>query len=461
LTRLGTIRIRLTLWYLFFLALTVLGFSLYLQLELQLNLAAQVDAGLQVAASQLLVNVDVSVDPPTLRPISEAAVNQLMQSSFAMRLVRSSGEIVAEVGQFPPLTTNILTAPGHETITVDGTPWRIYTQQVEAETGQFDAWLQLAQSLTLIDNTQNSLLRVIIFGLPLILIAAAGGGLFIANRALRPVDTITRTVQEINATDLTQRIAYQGSPDELSRLTHTLNSMLERLETSFETERRFTADASHELRTPLTTIKGQLDVTLTRTRTVEEYVETLHRLQRETERLVRLANDLLFLARLDTAPLSWTPEDINLSDLLGAVIDQIRIIADEKNITLQAEIPAAVPITGVMDHLIRLFLNVLDNAVKYTPERGLIVITAQVGKSDVTITVRDNGRGIPAEHLEHLFKRFYRVERGRGSGAEGGSGLGLAIAHQIAREHNGSIAIESTPGEGTACSVRLPLTSQP
>jgi heavy metal sensor kinase len=459
LIRFGTIRTRLTLWYLLFLAFTVLGFSLYLQLELQLNLAAQVDAGLQVAASQLLVNVDVSVDPPTLRPISEAAVNQLMQSSFAMRLVRGSGEIVAEIGEFPPLTTPISTAPGHETVTVDGTPWRIYTQQVETETGQFDAWLQLAQSLTLIDNTQNSLLRVIVFGLPLILIAAAGGGLFIANRALRPVETITRTVQQINATDLTQRIAYQGSPDELSRLTQTLNSMLDRLEDAFETERRFTADASHELRTPLTTIKGQLDVTLTRPRTDEEYVETLHRLQRETERLVRLTNDLLFLARLDSAPLSWTPEPINLSDLLGAVIDQIRINADEKNVTLQADIPASIQIKGVMDHLIRLFLNVLDNAVKYTPQGGRVVVTAQVGKSDVTVTIRDNGRGIPPEHLPHLFKRFYRVERGRGSGAEGGAGLGLAIAYQIARAHEGTITIESAPGEGTACSVRLPLAA--
>lgn len=456
--KLGTIRLRLTLWYVFLLALTVLGFSFYLELELQTNLSAQVDAGLQVSASQILLDMDDSVNPPVLRPMSQNAVANLTQSSFSIRLVSSAGDVLSEIGGFPDFAPSLDT-PGFVSTTIDGVPWRIYTEQVETEAGRLDAYVQIAQSLNLVDTTRSSLLNLIALGLPLILIAAAAGGLFIANRALRPVATITSTVQAINATDLSQRIVYDGASDELSRLTETLNSMLDRLQAGFETERRFTADASHELRTPLTAIKGQIGVTLTRPRTAEEYQDTLRQLQRETDRLVRLSNDLLFLARLDAAPLSWMPEQINLSDLLGAVIDQIGIVADQKSITLNTSIPPSLPINGVADHLIRLFLNVLDNAVKYTPAGGQVTVTALTSRSEVSVTIQDSGHGIAPEHLPHLFERFYRVERGRGSDS-GGSGLGLAIAYQIARAHSGSIRVESKPGAGSSFIITLPVTPE-
>jgi signal transduction histidine kinase len=233
--------------------------------------------------------------------------------------------------------------------------------------------------------------------------------------------------------------------------------MLDRLQAAFETERRFTADASHELRTPLTAIKGQIGVTLTRTRTPEEYENALHHIQHETDRLIRLANDLLFLARLDNASLRWQPEDINLSDLLSAVVDQLEIMAQEKAITLTTDIPPRIIIHGMADHLIRLFLNLLDNAVKYTPAGGHIMLTAQ-SEAEVCIAIHDNGPGIAPEHLPHLFQRFYRAEAERTY--KGGAGLGLAIAYQIARAHNGSITVESYLASGTTFTVHLPLTPQ-
>lgn len=453
---LRAIRVRLTLWYVLFLAVTVLGFSLFLHLELQDSLINQVDAGLQVAASQLLVDVDDTVNPPTLRPMSEDAVEHLMQSRSALRLVSANGEVVAEVGLFPELPTAKLQTSSFESITIGDTPWRIYTQQVETQTRQFDVWLQSAQSLNIVYDARTTLLRLIIIGLPLTLIAAAIGGIFMANRALRPVDTITRTVEAISSTDMTRRIIYHGPSDELGRLTQTLNSMLDRLQTAFDSERRFTADASHELRTPLTAIKGHIGVTLTRTRSVEEYENVLHRIQHETDRLIRLANDLLFLARLDAAPLRWQPELINLSDLLEAVVDQVRISASDKEIDFRADIPNSMPIHGIADHLIRLFLNLLDNAVKYTPPQGLVTITVERGEAEVCVTIGDTGSGISPEHLPHLFERFYRVEQDR-IYQGGGAGLGLAIALQIARAHRGGILVNSHIGEGTTFKVRLPL----
>jgi heavy metal sensor kinase len=453
--KLGTLRTRLTLWYVFLLGIIILGFSIYLQFELQVNLAEQVDTGLEVAASQLLVDVDDSVNPPTLRPMSDTVVDRLIQSRFALRFINIEGDIVAEVGTFPPLPPELPNAPGFETFDLNGTSWRIYSQPIEIDSRQTNTWLQMAQSLNSVYNARSSLFQLILIGLPITLLVAAVVGHFMANRALRPMDTLTQTVQAINATDMTQRIPQHGPVDEISRLTETLNLMLDRLQLAFETERRFTADASHELRTPLTSIKGQIGVTLTRKRTPEDYEDTLLHIQNETDRLIRLVNDLLFLARLDATTMRWQPEQVNLSHLLEAVVDQMELMAEAKRITVRAEIPASIPIEGIPDHLIRLFLNLLDNAVKYTAEGGQVELLVQQTKTDVCITIRDTGRGIPADHLPQLFERFYRVERDRASNS-GGSGLGLAIAYQISREHHGNIHIQSEVDQGTSVIVQLP-----
>lgn len=371
LIRLNTIRTRLTLGYVLLLAVIIVGFSVYLQYELELTIAAQIDAYLQLDAEQ------VGID-------------------------------------------------GQESTTISS-----------------------------LIATRASLLRLILIGLPIALIVAGFAGMFMARRALRPVDEITRTVQAINATDMTRRIPAQPSPDEIGRLTETLNSMLDRLQAGFDKESRFTADASHELRTPLTAIKGQIGVALSRPRTPDEYQTTLNQIQHETDRLIRLANDLLFLTRLDAAtPVRETPESIDLSDLLGAVVDQLCIIAADKRITITSDIPDSLPIMGVTDHLIRLFLNLMDNAVKYTPIGGSIHVTAEQAKHEVCIMIRDTGKGIAPEHLPHVFERFYRAESDRKY--SGGTGLGLAIAHQIVREHAGSIRVDSKVGAGTCITVCLP-----
>lgn len=455
--RFATIRLRLTLWYIFFLALTILGFSLYLHQELQHSLSLQIDEGLQAAASHLFVDVDDSVSPPTLRPMSQSTEAYLVQSSFALRLVDDQGVVVANVGNFPELAFERPAAKQHfETLMIAGVPWRIYTTTVETEPNQPRIWVQMGQSLNIVEDTQQSLRNLILIGLPIILVAIGIGGVFLANRALNPVDTITRTVQTIHATDMTQRIVYTDSQDELSRLAGTLNSMLDRLQAGFDAERRFTADASHELRTPLTAIKGNIAVTLAHQRNAPEYETALHQIQNETERLIRLANDLLFLARLDAAPLRWQPEQVNLSDLLEALIDQARIMAQEKQITLNATFPPDLKIPGMADHLIRLYLNVIDNAIKYSPVGAQITLTAAIKADEICTTISDSGKGIAPDHLPHIFERFYRAERSY----HGGAGLGLPIAYQIAREHGGTIQIESEVDQGTQVSVCLPRATQ-
>jgi heavy metal sensor kinase len=457
LTELPTIRVRLILWYVFFLAVTILGFSFYLQFELQNQLFTQVDAGLQVAVSQLLVDVDDSVNPPVLRPMTRTAVEDMTQSLFALRMVTQTGDVTAQVGDFP--TFAFAPVDGFQTIVNDGVQWRIYTQRVVTNVGEFNVSLQMAQSLDTLDNAQDSLTRLILIGIPVVLLIAALIGMFIADQSLRPLNTMTQTAQQINGTDMAQRIDYKGPADELGRLAGTLNSMLDRLEAAFENERRFTADASHELRTPLTAIKGQIGVTLSRLRTPEEYQTTLMHIQHETDRLIRLTNDLLFLARLDSATTSHHDESLDLSDLVEAVVDQLLPIAEEKDVSVQCTLQQHIAIVGIPDHLIRLFLNLLDNAIKFTPSKGIITISSQQLEREVRISITDTGQGIAPEHLTKVFQRFYRVEADR-STRVGGMGLGLAIAYQIAREHQGRIEVESRLGTGSTFMVYLPLSEK-
>jgi signal transduction histidine kinase len=257
---------------------------------------------------------------------------------------------------------------------------------------------------------------------------------------------------------MTKRVEFHGEQDELGRLTQTFNSMLDRLQASFELERRFTADASHELRTPLHSINVQTGIALSRPRTAAEHTATLQNIQLETERLTRMVNDLLLLARLDSEPDFSTSEAINLSDLLPAAVEQMSVIAEEKHIMLTSEITDDLDVIGKADHLIRLFLNILDNAIKYTPDGGSVSLKASRMGARVVILVQDSGKGIAPEHLTHLFERFYRADSDRKY--NGGVGLGLAIAQQIVRQHRGTINIQSAFGTGTTVTIDLPTAKR-
>jgi signal transduction histidine kinase len=269
----------------------------------------------------------------------------------------------------------------------------------------------------------------------------------------------TALAQAINATDLHQRLNYQGPKDEVGRLAMTFDGMLERLQAGFERERRFTGDAAHELRTPLTALKGHIGVILSQSRTPDEYAETLGALEQQVDRLIRLSNDLLFMARLDYCRQQDATTRIELSDLLAALYDQVKPLAEAKALTLVSRVAPDLIVHGNMDLMIRLFLNVLDNAIKFTPDGGMIILQAEQTTDEIQITTTDTGPGIPADQIPHLFERFYRVERDRArrhDPRQGGAGLGLAIAQEIAHLHGGQITVESEVGQGSTFTVHLP-----
>ncbi|MGB9592761.1 MAG: ATP-binding protein [Anaerolineae bacterium] len=456
-SKLGTLRVRLTAWYMLLLSLTLALFSGYLYFRTQYSILAQVDSGLRLAATQATINLDEENGRPTFQntEIARETALRLGQSGFAVRVISPDGVVWDGIGDFASVPVWLPQTAAFATIGGAENRWRIYSQPIELGNGHLVGWLQAAQSLGPMQETLERLLQQILLGLPLVVLTAGLSGFFLASRALRPIDRITRTAQAISASDLTLRIGYRGPADEVGRLATTLDRMLDRLQVAFERERRFTADASHELRTPLTTLKGRIGVTLSRPRSRGEYEDTLRSLEQEVDRLIRLSNDLLLLARLDQGQLRMQPVPVDLSDALNAVVAQMQPLADEKGLTLASEIPQNLLVDGNWDHLIRLFLNLLDNAVKYTPRGGRVTVQAEARRKEICVRISDTGPGIAPEHIPHLFERFYRVETAR-SRDTGGAGLGLAVAYEIARWHGGSLEVASKPGEGTTFQVCLP-----
>jgi two-component system heavy metal sensor histidine kinase CusS len=299
--------------------------------------------------------------------------------------------------------------------------------------------------------------RYLLMGTPLILLAATLGGFLISRRALAPVDRIIEDARSITASNLSQRLAVPRVKDELQRLSETLNQMLDRIEDTFAKNRQFTADASHELRAPMTLIHTAAEVTLRRERSREDLLQALKQIFRESKHTMRLVDDLLLLARADSNRDAFEPLPLNLKGLFIEVCQQGRTLAASKEIEVEVNItPGSVEVKGDDASLERLFLILIDNAVKYTPAGGTIRLELLQEADQAIFAVKDNGIGIAAEDLPHIYDRFWRADKVR-SRAMRGIGLGLSIARSIVERHGGTLSAQSELGKGSVFEVRLPV----
>jgi heavy metal sensor kinase len=463
------LQVQLTAWYVLLLGLMLGGFTSYLYFRLAHKLLIKVDTTLQIASAQTLIYLDPGnrlafQNTPNQRWVAD----RLSQAGLASRLITPKGQVIAGFGRYQSVPRWVPIDSGYYTLNTNQSDWRVLSQPV-IRSGQTIGWLQVVQSLAPLEDVARELPTEIWLNLPLILVFTAVGGWFLASRGLSPIRTITQTAQRITASDLHQRIHYQGAIDEVGQLAMTFDQMLDRIQAAFEREQRFTADAAHELRTPLTAIKLRLGVTRSQPRNPEDYQKTLQELEQDVDRLIRLSNGLLLLARLDQGQLPFALQTVNLSDLLDVLIEQLQPAATIKQIMLSNSLSTAIWVQGDPDQLTSVFLNLLDNAVKYTPNEGIIKLSAIYpvsARSTVQIQLSNTGPGIPPQHLPHLFERFYRVELTRSSNASGtesphnlGAGLGLAIAHEITRLQGGTLTAQSKPGEETTFTVTLPIAS--
>jgi two-component system heavy metal sensor histidine kinase CusS len=331
---------------------------------------------------------------------------------------------------------------------------RLVSAQLAGEGGPYS--VVLLAPLEEVDQELRLLLSVLLLAVPIALLALTGWSYLMARAALAPMERLRRSTEEITAARLDRRLPIANAKDELGRLSRTINAMIARLERSFLEIRRFTADASHELRTPLAIIRTEAEVALDKHLSPAEHRDLLGGILEECERLTRLIEQLLALAREDAGAGAVAFQPIELSALIQQVVEDMRPLAEAQGLTILVEVDGPLPISGEESRLQQVFYNLLDNAIKYTPAAGTITVRVERTDRGVVVTVHDTGIGIPPEHLPHVFDRFYRVDKAR-SRAEGGTGLGLSIAQCIIAAHGGRIELASTPGHGTTCTVALPL----
>jgi heavy metal sensor kinase len=446
---LKTLRVRFALW-LTLLILAFLGiFSFGVHFSLSRSLYATVDDALTLSAEQLRANLnteDISLGIP------QNTFTSFTQRGITLLVLAQDGSSLQAVGSSSQNPFPIQSDAEFQTIPeVNETDRiRVYTLPIIKE-NQLVGWVQTSQSLGPTEETLDQLRVLLIVGSSLLSILAGFAGYFLATRALAPIDKISNTAHRISTEDLSARLNLLDTGDEVSRLANTFDEMLERIERGFARERQFTADASHELRTPLTAMQTILQFTREGERPLPEYRLALDDLAEEADRLQELVEDLLHLARGEGG-LELYKEEIDLSLLLDDVADSLRPLADEKGIALETNLPPSVTISADTDQLIRLIVNLLDNAIKYT-KQGSVSISAREEGEYALIEVTDTGIGIAEEHLPHIFERFYQVEASRSSQ---GIGLGLSIAEQIVRAHGGKLRVKSEAGKGTRFSIHLP-----
>lgn len=317
--------------------------------------------------------------------------------------------------------------------------------------------LTITSSKTDYSTTLTMFRQTLFISIALTLFLAGFLGYFLVKKMLRPVQLITQTTKEIEERNLNKRLTVE-SKDEIGQLASTLNNMFERLEAAFKRERQFTADASHELRTPLAIAQVEATTALGKKRSPEEYQRTLEAILQEIDNMTSIISRLLFLARSDTNK-DLELEDLELNELITELAWDIRVLCDEKGIDLTLTGLDSLVVNGDGSRLRELFLNLLDNAIRYTPRGGKITISFGQQGEYAYIEVKDTGIGIPEEDMPHLFKRFYRADKAR-SRSEGGAGLGLAISQRIAELHGGRIEVRSKVREGSTFTVLLPLISR-
>jgi heavy metal sensor kinase len=447
-----SIKLRLSIWYSSVLLLALLLFGCGMWIALQHRLIRGVDGRLaaQVDAVRMVVEGEgIATNPNQIgEEISEVA-----GQSGVIQVRMENGESVASGGRAPldpELVASV--APSYRTLEMEGRPSRAVAQQISADGRTLDVLVALP--LDDVDRTMRDFRDYLLLMIPAALMLSGLGGWWVSRRALAPVDEITSVARSITERNLSQRLTVPQTGDELQRMSETWNEVLARLESALERLRRLTADASHELRTPVAVIRATAELALRRERDPEQYRQSLREIESEAERMTGMISGLLMLAAADANRLEMPLASTDMNLLTAEAVEENRPLADAKSICLRSDLrahPASAPANdGAMRRLLRILI---DNAVKFTPKGGVVLVSTACDRGGITVSVRDSGQGISWEALPHIFERFYRSDPPHGESS--GAGLGLAIAQRIAQVHGAEIRVESSPGAGSCFQFTL------
>jgi len=472
----ASIRTRLSLWYAGAFALLLSVFALAAYAFLEHTTQERIDEYLAETAGAVAGAMEYErVSGKPFDAIVSDVLDEFRLRDIAVAVLDREGNTLSmpDLEQYrratPPRTRRAQRLPDFPAIlaaTRPGAGTRFETAQGEAgrvrvvalpyRLGRRDIVIGAAQSLRAQETALREARYALGIGIPFMLVVATAGGSLLARKSLAPVAAIAEQAARISATSLHERVAVPNPRDELGRLAAVLNDLLERLDRSFEEQRRFMADASHELRTPVAIVTGEAELALSRDgRPVAELREALARVRDEGRRLKRIVDDLFLLARAEAGDTLIVPQEVYLGEVAADSVRAVRSLAEHKAISLAFVGSEDLPFRGDEALLRRLFVNLLDNAIKYTPSGGDVTLSAERSNGEYVVTVADTGPGIPPDARAHIFDRFYRAERDHRESATSGAGLGLAIASWAAQAHGGRLVLERSDSSGSRFAVRF------
>lgn len=482
---LDSIRTRLTLWYTGVLALVIVLLCGVAYFIFWRSAVRRTDLNLVELSNSFLVTLRAELEdqtgPDDFRIAAQEAIDEHHFRDTLYVIADEAGKVILS-SQESPSPTPLIKHPhkpvlssssfqgflaesaqsdrlfGHIDVTEAG--YRAFAQRFSAKGRSYT--LIILQSLHPQKEMMEEAGAVFAWLIPLAILLASGGGYFLARKSLAPVVAMSSQAGRIGAANLHERLAVQNEKDELGHLARSFNRLLDRLSESFDRQRRFMADASHELRTPVAILRGESEVALSQqARSSEEYRESLDVMHHEAERLTRIVEDLFTLTRADAGQYPLQPSDFYLDELVAECVHSARTLAQAKKISLTFEGAPESPIHADESLVRRMLLNLLDNAIKYTPDFGRVTVSCQRNGKEYAVNIADTGCGIPMELRPRIFERFFRADKARSHAGNdgGGAGLGLAISRWIAEAHHGRLELTRSDSTGSTFSAYLPTES--
>jgi len=468
---LDSVRVRLTLWYVGVLALVLIAFSVMVYTLLSRVLYQRVDDGLQSAISVATKSLTNDIEEgQTVLGAAQSTVTELFNGQQAMAVFDGAGKLlsknVSDDDFYTELPSEALIPDDKIHLYAASEPddddlHRLAVQRVSIQPSSTQYIILVSQPLEAVEEELESLREIIYYAMPIALLMAGLGGWFLARQSLAPVVAMSEQARLIGASSLDQKLPVANPRDELGQLAVTFNELLARLDEAFAQQRQFMADASHELRTPISVIRTTAGVILDKPhRNESEYREAVTMMDEQSRRLTRIVEDMFALARADSGRYPLRKSKFYLDELLEETARAASVLASRKNTSIEVTNPSEALFYGDEDLMRQMMLNLLDNAIKYTPAGGSIRLSLTRKEEKYFIEVSDTGTGIPAEAQLRIFERFYRTDkaRSRSEGAGGsGAGLGLAIARWIAESHEGNLELIRSDKSGSAFIASFPI----
>ena len=463
-----SIRFRLIIWYAGLLTGVFLLFGIVLFQVLRGYLEHSLAQTLIRRSEQIAVSLLDGVDKTGERYVADQITARYAPENYDrfIRITRPDGGVLYASGRttsfdpsgLHPLAVNTVHGDLVQKVVLDDGSRLLVTVKVFQSSEGHRFLIESGGPMAPIETILSHLFFSLLIGVPLLGLVAVGGGLFLVSRALAPVVQIARSAEHITLHNLNERLPLTNTGDELEHLSLALNRMIARLNEAFEQNRRFLADASHELRTPLAALRGEMESVVEQARTLPELSDRAGSVLEEVDRLAKIVDALFAISRLDAGESQQEWERFDLAPLAASTTEQMSLLAEDKGIAVACNVQGKVSVDGDRARIKQVVVNLLDNAIKYTPPGGTISLNVHARGGKAVLEVVDTGMGIPANALPHIFERFYRVDQARSRDA-GGAGLGLAIVKSICAAHGGKVEVESAEGKGSQFTVELPLAT--